>query len=119
MHFLLVEELLPTLRSSAPSRVVMVSSTSHWKNAIAQNADGSVAHEHSFNTPVERRVVQYQHSLGYANSKACNVMHAMELDESEQANGVRAVSLHPGTIATQIGRDVGLIGWGMQNCNCC
>lgn len=120
-HFLLTELLLPTLRASAPSRVVCVASKSHWKNALRPGKAG----EETFNTPQEWRVVEYQHSIGYANSKACNVMHAAELAAREAgrtaADGrppVRAVSLHPGTIATDIGRDVGLIGGAFRHCDC-
>ena len=41
----------------------------------------------------------------YANSKLMNVLFANELNHRLQADGIVANSLHPGIVATELGRD--------------
>ncbi len=52
----------------------------------------------------ERRA--YDPGTAYAQSKTANVLFAVALDERERGNGVRAFSLHPGSIVgTGLSRD--------------
>ena len=85
-HFQLVARLWPALRQANGARVVSVSS---WG--------------HSMKTPVvfedpnfERR--DYDRTLAYGQSKTANILFTLALDERGKAEGVRAFSLHPGTI---------------------
>ena len=78
-HFLLTELLLERLVSSAPARVVTVSSDAHY------NARGITG-------------------LGeYAVSKLCNVLFSQEL---ARRTAVHAYALHPGLVASDIWRRV-------------
>lgn len=94
-HALLVRELMPVLESSAPSRVVSVSSAAH------RNADVDVLVTHSMLSPEP-----YSDRLAYGNSKMANVLWAAELNRRIKSKRVTAVSLHPGVIATDLGRDI-------------
>lgn len=97
-HFVLATTLLPQLRAAAAAhgeaRVVMVASESHRgrkelaldKVPLTSETHGDIA--------------------AYDLAKQCNVLMALELDRREAPNGVRALSLHPGTlITTDIGRN--------------
>jgi len=91
-HFQLTHGLLPALRQAGKARVVSVSA---W------------AHRHS---PIHFDDLFFQHRayvpiLGYAHSKTANILFAAELDRREKANGIRAYSLHPGSIKTNLGRN--------------
>jgi len=100
-HFVLVNSLLDTLKASAPSRVVVVSSGLHHKG----NTDWNL-NEKKFST-----------MLAYGQSKLANVYFAKELDrqleEEAKAKGwkerVTVYSLHPGVIHTELGRDYGFL----------
>jgi NAD(P)-dependent dehydrogenase (short-subunit alcohol dehydrogenase family) len=52
----------------------------------------------------ERR--EYQPMLGYGQSKTANILFAVALDTRGKADGIRAFSLHPGSIvSTELGRN--------------
>ncbi|KAK3583185.1 hypothetical protein CHS0354_025704 [Potamilus streckersoni] len=89
--FLLTYLLLDLLRSSAPSQIVNVSSHMHWfcfrqLNFSSETQNG----------------VQYPYLKGYEISKLGNVMHARELAKRLQSTGIRANSVHPGLVETEI-----------------
>lgn len=90
-HFQLTQALLPALRAAGKARVVSVSAWAHRQSPI-HFADLFFQHR------------AYAPMLGYAQSKTANVLFAGELDRREQPNGVRAYSLHPGSIMTNLGR---------------
>jgi NAD(P)-dependent dehydrogenase (short-subunit alcohol dehydrogenase family) len=92
-HFQLTVRLLPALRKANGARVVSVSARAHQLSKVF------------FEDPhFERR--EYRPMLGYAQSKTANILFAVGLDAREKANGVRAFSLHPGSIAsTNLGRN--------------
>ncbi|WP_200905980.1 hypothetical protein [Paenibacillus sp. IHB B 3415] len=48
----------------------------------------------------ERRA--YEKWTAYGQSKTANVLFALELDKRGQAHGVRAFSVHPGSILTDL-----------------
>jgi NAD(P)-dependent dehydrogenase (short-subunit alcohol dehydrogenase family) len=47
---------------------------------------------------------EYQPFLGYGRSKTANILYAVALDSRLKGRGVRATSLHPGGIQTELGR---------------
>ncbi|XP_068612774.1 retinol dehydrogenase 12 [Brachionichthys hirsutus] len=92
-HFLLTNLLVPKLKSSAPSRVVTVSSIAHWGGRI-----------HLDDLFFNRR--RYSPLESYRQSKLANVLFAKELARRLRGSGVSSFCLHPGVIRTQLGRHV-------------
>jgi NAD(P)-dependent dehydrogenase (short-subunit alcohol dehydrogenase family) len=92
-HFQLVAQLWSALRRANGARVVSVSAWAHRLSPVM------------FDDPnFERR--EYQPMLGYGQSKTANILFAVALDARGKAEGVRAFSLHPGSIvATDLGRN--------------
>ena len=80
-HFLLTRMLMPRLVSSAPSRIVQVSS-------LAQQ-------------PIDFDDVMIEKNFSgrraYAQSKLAQVMHTLDLAEELEGTGVMVTSLHPAT----------------------
>lgn len=107
--FLLTNLLLPKLKSSAPSRVVIVSSLMHKFGTInIQDIDKPAANF-------------FKHSRVYSNSKLCNILFTKELSNRLKGTGVTANCLHPGAVKTDIFRDKSflirfLIGLIFLNC---
>ncbi len=88
--FLLTNLLLELLKSSAPSRVVNVSSVTHFNGHIDPAA-------------IEKK--QTPSGWGaYSTSKLALVMFTYELARRLQGTGVTANCLHPGGVATNIWR---------------
>jgi NAD(P)-dependent dehydrogenase (short-subunit alcohol dehydrogenase family) len=93
-HFLLTQLLLERLVSSAPARVVTVSSDAHY------NARG-------IDWDALRRPARGITGLGeYAVSKLCNVLFSQELARRTEGTGVHSYALHPGVVASDIWRRV-------------
>ena len=90
-HFALTLYLLELLRSSAPSRIVNVSSMMHAR---------SIDFDHLLG---ERGISRSQ---AYASSKLCNVLFTLELARRLEGTGVTANCLHPGVIDTKLLRVV-------------
>ncbi|MDR1388633.1 MAG: SDR family NAD(P)-dependent oxidoreductase [Treponema sp.] len=92
-HFHLTLRLLPALRKANNARVVSVSARAHQLSRVFFD---DLNFEHR----------EYRPMLGYAQSKTANILFAAGLDAHEQTNGVRAFSLHPGSIvSTNLGRN--------------
>ncbi|MGH3201192.1 MAG: SDR family oxidoreductase [Streptosporangiaceae bacterium] len=90
-HFLLTQLLAERLVSSAPARVVTVSSDAHY-NARGVDFDAV------------RRPARGITGLGeYAVSKLCNVLFSQEL---ARRTAVHCYALHPGVVASDIWRRV-------------
>lgn len=90
-YFLLTHLLLDTLKASAPARIVNVASDSHRGARIEfDDLQG------------ERR---YSGFRAYGQSKLANVLFTYELARRLQGSGVTANALHPGFVATNIGRN--------------
>lgn len=96
-HFLLTELLVDMLKSSAPSRVVVVSSSYH------EAAMGRPAAIRFDDLNYERR--RYDGWEAYAQSKLANVLHARELARRLSGTGVTCVSVHPGWVRTRLIRN--------------
>ncbi len=90
-HFLLTNLLFERLATSAPARVVTVSSMMHAGGAI----DFA-----SFRAPEK-----YSSFTAYRQSKLANILFANELARRAAGRGVTSNSLHPGGVATEIARD--------------
>jgi len=90
-HFVFVGRLLPLLRASAPARIVVLSSAGHAMSDIVWDDPN-----------YERR--EYSKMEGYGQSKTANILHAVELERRYGAGGVHAFSVHPGLVATELGR---------------
>ncbi len=95
-HFLLTELLLGVLQTSAPARVVNVSSCFH---DVANGRKGAIDFD---DLHFEQR--KYDGWEAYAQSKLANVLHARELAARMAGTGVTAVSVHPGWVRTNLVR---------------
>ncbi|MEO8693355.1 MAG: oxidoreductase [Acidimicrobiales bacterium] len=90
-HFLLTNLLTPLLIAGAPSRVVNLSSGGHRSSDIIWDDPN-----------YERRA--YDKFESYGQSKTANILFSVELDRRLHDRGVRSYAVHPGMIATELGR---------------
>lgn len=90
-HFLLTALLAPALEAGAPARIVNVSSGGHRFSPVR------------FDDP-HFEESDYDKWTSYGQAKTANILHAVELDHRLQGRGVRAFAIHPGAIATDLGR---------------
>jgi retinol dehydrogenase-12 len=90
-HFYLTNLLIDVLKTTAPSRVVNVSSLGH--TTVKMNWD-DLQGEKSYNT-----------YFAYGQAKLANVLFTVELARRLQGTGVTCVSLHPGGVRTDIWRE--------------
>jgi NAD(P)-dependent dehydrogenase (short-subunit alcohol dehydrogenase family) len=93
-HFLLTELLLDTLKASAPSRVVNVSSVAH---AGMQGIYGEIDFD---DLNFEKK--EFNTTQAYANSKFANVLYTVNLAQRLEGTGVTAFSVHPGWIRSNL-----------------
>ena len=86
-HFQLAMRLWPALRKANGARVVAVSAWAHSRAPIV------------FDDPnfVHRDYVPW---MAYGQSKTANILFALAMDQRGKAHGVRAFSLHPGSIVS-------------------
>jgi len=90
-HFLLTNLLLDLIKKSAPSRIINVSSEAckmgsiHWDDIHFEKSK--------------------EYFGPYAQSKLANVLFTIELADRLKDSGVTVVSLHPGFVKTEIGRN--------------
>jgi NAD(P)-dependent dehydrogenase (short-subunit alcohol dehydrogenase family) len=91
--FLLTNLLLDRLRQSAPARVVTVSSEAHRWGQLDFDDLGN-----------ERR---YRFMRVYGQTKRANILFTAELARRTAGSGVTANSLHPGAVATSLGKNNG------------
>lgn len=89
-HYRLVCALWPALAVGG-SRVVIVSSRGHQIAPVDFD-------------DVDFREREYEKWTAYGQSKTANALFARELDRRGQEHGVRAFSLHPGQIITDLAR---------------
>ncbi len=93
-HFLLTNLLCSVLEKSAPARVVCVAS-----DALAAASLTDRFEDLNWDSR------KYSGLRSYGDSKLMNVMFARELTRRMRGVGVVANALHPGVIATGLGRD--------------
>jgi NAD(P)-dependent dehydrogenase (short-subunit alcohol dehydrogenase family) len=90
-HFRLVCGLWPALVAAGAARVVAVSSRGHQISGV-DFEDIDFLHR------------PYDKWAAYGQSKTANALFAVGLDQRGSGQGVRAFSLHPGQILTDLGR---------------
>jgi NAD(P)-dependent dehydrogenase (short-subunit alcohol dehydrogenase family) len=91
----LAAEVLPTLRAAAPSRIVILSSASHWTGAMHWD-DLQLAAPGA-----------YDGLVAYDQSKLAITLLTFELARRLEGSGVTAVCLDPGDVDTKLLRE----GW--------
>ncbi|KAG9404581.1 hypothetical protein AC1031_004782 [Aphanomyces cochlioides] len=100
-HMALTTRLLPILEASAPSRIVVVSSSAHtWAPSVGIN----------FDTINDSGA--YSRWTWYGQSKLANILFARELSRRLEERGVRNVyvnALHPGFIQSELMRHTNCI----------
>lgn len=94
-HFLLTNLLLDTIKSSAPARIINVSSAGHLMGKM--NRD-DIQSEKS-----------YSKWPAYFQSKLANVLFTRELAKRLDGTNVTANSLHPGAVRTELARNLAVI----------
>jgi len=88
-HFQLTARLWPALRRTQGARVVSLSSVGHRRAPV------------DFEDPnFERR--EYDRWVAYGQSKSANALFAVALDDLGQRDGIRAFSIHPGGVITDL-----------------
>lgn len=92
-HFQLTARLWPALRSALGARVVCLSSRGHGRAAVDFD-----------DTHFQRR--PYDKWIAYGQSKTANALFALALDARGVGHGVRAFSVHPGAIMTELVRSL-------------
>jgi NAD(P)-dependent dehydrogenase (short-subunit alcohol dehydrogenase family) len=92
-HFQLVLRLWPALKKAEGARIVSVSSRAH-------QLAGFDFEDPNFNTRT------YDKWLAYGQSKTANALFAVAMDKRGEPHGVRAFSVHPGTIVTDLARSL-------------
>lgn len=92
-HFRLAQRLLPALERAGGARVVSVSSRGHFHAAV------------DFDDPAFR-LRGYDAAIAYGQSKTANALFALALDMRFRERGIRAFSLHPGAILTDLMRHI-------------
>ncbi len=90
-HFLLTKLITPALVKADNARIVCLSSMAHHMSPVVFQ---DIQFEHR----------EYNSWASYGQSKSANALHALGLDERLKNQGVRAFSVHPGVIETNLGR---------------
>ncbi|MDA4136087.1 MAG: SDR family oxidoreductase [Thaumarchaeota archaeon] len=100
-HFLLTGLLLGTMKASAPSRIINVSSDAHTGGHI------------DFEDLQEEK--SYGGLRSYSQSKLAQVLFTFELAKKLQGTGVTVNAVHPGVVATNWAtRSAGLLSIGIK-----
>jgi len=94
-YFLLTNLLLNTLKASVPARIINVSSNAHERGRI--------------NFEDLQRQRNYHGFEVYAQSKLANILFTYELAKRLKGTGITVNALHPGGVATNLGRNNGWI----------
>ncbi|XP_071372669.1 retinol dehydrogenase 12 isoform X1 [Centroberyx affinis] len=94
--FLLTRLLLDLMKSSAPARIINVSSVNHWKGKV------DFSHFRGDN-------LTYKFDVVYNHTKLHNVICTNELARRLQNTGVTANSVHPGVVMTEMMRHYNFI----------
>jgi NAD(P)-dependent dehydrogenase (short-subunit alcohol dehydrogenase family) len=94
-YFLLTGLLLPRLLAAAPARIVNVASDAHRFGALDLD-----------DLQNER---EYRGMRVYGQSKTANILFTRELARRLEGSGVTVNALHPGAVATRLGRGHGFV----------
>ncbi len=99
-HFLLTNLLIETLKASAPSRVVNVTSSYHFRGHIDFRDLQGEKH--------------YSAVRAYTQSKLAQVVFTYELADKLKGTSVTVNCIQPGAVRTHLGDEGGLIGIAMR-----
>ncbi|EME86149.1 uncharacterized protein MYCFIDRAFT_59350 [Pseudocercospora fijiensis CIRAD86] len=116
-HFLLTNLLMPKLLASGTPRVVNVSSLGYEISPIRfhdYNFEGKVIPPDEeplpgfplIFTPNAAEGRPYHAFCAYGQSKTANILHAISLNEKFASMKLRAYAVHPGTIDTDLSRNL-------------
>lgn len=97
-YFLLTMILLERIKQSAPARIINISSTLHQRTSM------------NFDDPGGKR--SYGGMRAYGQSKLGNILFTNELARRLAGTGVTVNSVHPGGVATNLGKNNGAIARG-------
>ncbi|XP_058462470.1 retinol dehydrogenase 12-like [Malaya genurostris] len=100
-HFLLTNLLLDRLKSSAPSRIVNLSSLAHKFGGINRTDLNSEKSYSAFGA--------------YGQSKLANVLFTKELAKRLEGSGVTTYAVHPGSVHTELQRHLGSLFFLLDN----
>jgi NAD(P)-dependent dehydrogenase (short-subunit alcohol dehydrogenase family) len=90
-HFVLVNRLVPLVLAAGSGRIVVLSSSAHRSGEVDLD-------DPNFET------TPYNEWAAYGRSKTANAQFAAELDRRLASKGVRAASVHPGAVDTELFR---------------
>lgn len=90
-HFVFYNRIVPSLLAAAPARIVMLSSGAHFSSDILWD---DINWEHT----------EYDKFTAYGQAKTANMLCAVAMNARLADRGVRAFSVHPGVILTNLGR---------------
>lgn len=107
-HFLLIQEFLPILRDSNPSRIILVSSSVHANCGVSP----TMSMDQKIKVLCPERPSDSSWFRLYSRSKMCNMLIAFKLHRDEYDNGISTYSVHPGNgVRTNIFRDSWLVSF--------
>lgn len=92
-HFLIAQLLVPLLEKTAPSTIVVVSSSAHYRS-YPEGIRSTIAEMNNAST--------YNTIKAYGQSKLANILFAQELAVRVKEKGILVNSIHPGAVATEL-----------------
>ena len=90
-HFYFTNLIMPSLINAAPSRIVSLSSLGHRTSPVVFE-------------DIHFKNRDYEKWSAYGQAKTANALFAVSLNKRFADRGVEAFSVHPGVIATRLGR---------------
>lgn len=90
-HFYLCKLLLEVLRTSKPSRIVVLSSESHWFPSYSSSQLQLQALQHPSRD-------SYSAITSYGASKLCNLLFMLEFHQRYSDAGISCTAVHPGNL---------------------
>lgn len=90
-HFVLTSQLMDSLRSGAPGRIINLSSGGHQISPMR------------FDDPFFEKEA-YDKWVAYGQAKTANVLFSVGLDKRLRDEGIRSFAVHPGAIMTELSR---------------
>lgn len=96
-HFLLTDLLIDSLKASPAGRIINVSSDAH----CGYSADFDYVYDEK----------SYDRKAAYGRSKLANLMFTYELARRLADTKITVNALHPGGVATNLGKNNGMISW--------
>ena len=113
-HWYLVELLSPILKATAVddinnrngARIINLSSYGQYFAKPHDRIYSLFSHGIEYKTFMGEKKSDYDDFYNYGISKLCNLLHARTLHSKYKADGIIAVSVHPGTIQTNLSNEM-------------